>query len=228
MRADTILSFQKPGCPGYQGAIHYYPFCYKNPSNCIYPQALSGMNSTRMYRHLEAESVAKALLRDLGMPDIAYIELCVMGASFACGRCHDCRPKKWYGMVNHYQQEVQLWHKLQAQKPKFKTSSSIVFRDVHNLTSSSTCKPLVRRLTKQEAVDADMLYSSNTSQQTVCILCHNYRLRPDVRTQLQLQSHMKDLHGVMEPVQGLHYTSTETIKSFDSWGKQWQESWDKN
>ncbi|KAG9126048.1 hypothetical protein FRC07_005113 [Ceratobasidium sp. 392] len=166
LRADTILSYQKPGCPGYQGVMLNYPFYYKNQANYVYPQAPSGMNSTRIYRHLEAEKVAKALLRDIGMPDIAYIELCVLGASFACGRCQDCQPKKWSDMVNHYRQKVQLWHKLQTQNPQFKTSSSVVFRDVHDLGSSSASKPLIRRLTKQEAVDANALYSSNTSQHT--------------------------------------------------------------
>ncbi|KAG9123855.1 hypothetical protein FRC07_013732 [Ceratobasidium sp. 392] len=164
LRADTILSSQKPGCPGYQGVMLYYPFYYKNPTSCIYPQAPSGMNSTRIYRHLEAEKVAKALLRDLGMPDIAYSELCMLGASFACGRCQDCEPKKWNGMVNHYREQVQLWHKLQSQNPQFKTSLSIVFRDVHDLGSSSASRPLVRRLTKQEAVDASNLYSSLCAQ----------------------------------------------------------------
>ncbi|KAG9123854.1 hypothetical protein FRC07_013731 [Ceratobasidium sp. 392] len=228
LRADTILSFQKPDCSGYQDAILYYPFYYKNPTSCIYPQAPSSMNSTRIYRHLKAEKIAKALLRDLGMPDIAAIELRVIGASFMCGRCQDCRPKRWMEIVKHYRQEAQLWHKLQAQQPQFKTNSSVVFLDAHDLNSIVASRPLARRLTNQEAVDANNLYSSNTSQQAACILCRNYHLHPVTKNQVQLQSHMKDVHGVTEPVQRLHYTSTDAIKSFGSWGKKWQEKWDKN
>ncbi|KAG8698270.1 hypothetical protein FRC08_006028 [Ceratobasidium sp. 394] len=228
LRADTIFSLQQPGGHGYQGSMLYYPYYYKNPTGCPYPQAPSRMNSTRIYRHLEAEKVVKPLLRDLNMPDIAYIELAVIGALFACGRCHDCRPKKWHELVQHYRQEVHLWDKLQAPEPRFKTKWRINFYNIHDLGLSSASKPLALRLTKQEAVNANNSYLLNTSRRVACILCCNYQLRPTIQGLPQLQSHMKDIHGVTEPVKGLHYTSTGTVKDFGSWGKQWQENWDKH
>ncbi|KAG8740407.1 hypothetical protein FRC10_004358 [Ceratobasidium sp. 414] len=228
LRADTIFSLQKPGRPGFQGPMLHYPHYYKNPTGCPYPQTPSSMNSTRIYRHLEAEGVAKALLSDLNMPDIAYIELLVIGALFACGRCHDCQPKKWQEMVDHYRQEVHLWGKLQIQEPRFKTESSITFYNIHDLNSSSVSKPLAQRLTKQEALDANNSDTSNTGQHAACIFCRNCQLHPTIKGLLQLQSHMKDVHDVTEPVKGLHYTSTGTIKDFGSWGKQWQEDWNEH
>ncbi|KAG8740445.1 hypothetical protein FRC10_004310 [Ceratobasidium sp. 414] len=225
LRADTIFSLQKPGGPGFQGSMLHYPYYYKNPTGCPYPQAPSSMNLTRIYRHLEAERVVKALLGDLNMPDMAYIELLVIGALFMCRRCHGSRPKKWHDMVNHYRQEIHSWGKLQGQESQFKTQSPITFRNIHDLNSSSASRPLVQRLTKQEALAANNSYSSNTSRHAACILCCNYQLCPIIKGSLQLQSHMNDVHGVTEPVKGLHYTSTSMIKDFGSWGKQWQESW---
>ncbi|KAG9079259.1 hypothetical protein FRC06_007860 [Ceratobasidium sp. 370] len=226
LRADTIFSLQKAGGLGFQGSMLHYPYYYKNPTGCPYPQAPSSMNSTRIYRHLEAERVVKALLRDLNMPDIAYIELLVIGALFACGRCHDRRPKKWHELVNHYRQEVHSWGKLQAREPLFKTKSPITFRNIHDLSTSSISKSLARRLTKGEAIDANNSYLLNSSRHVACILCCNYQLRPTIKGRLQLQSHMKDVHCVTEYVKGLHYISTSAIEDFGSWGKQWHENWD--
>ncbi|KAG8684541.1 hypothetical protein FRC08_013639, partial [Ceratobasidium sp. 394] len=182
LRGDTIFSLQKPGGSGFQGPMLHYPYYYKNPTGCPYPQAPSRMNLTRMYWHLEAERVAKALLRDLDMPDIAYIELLVIEAMFACGRCHDCQPKKWR----------ELWNKLETRRPQFKTKVPITFRNLHDLNSGSTIRPLALRLTKEEAVEANNMNSSNIAWDAECILCCNYKLRPAFKDLLQFRSHMED------------------------------------
>lgn len=38
-------------------------------------------------RYTEAERIAKALLKDLGIPDVAFAELQMLERRFACGRC---------------------------------------------------------------------------------------------------------------------------------------------
>ncbi|KAG8730569.1 hypothetical protein FRC10_002600, partial [Ceratobasidium sp. 414] len=81
LRADTVFSYQALGAPGGQGAHLHYPHYYKNADDCPCHGLPKVMNSMRMYRHLEAERVTKAVLRDLGIPDVAYIQLLLMGAS---------------------------------------------------------------------------------------------------------------------------------------------------
>ncbi|KAG9081934.1 hypothetical protein FS749_007278 [Ceratobasidium sp. UAMH 11750] len=99
LRADTAFSYTAPGTPGGQGAHLHYPHYYHTPDDCPAHGSPRSMNSARMYRHLEAEGITKALLHGLGMPDVAYIQLLLMGASLVCGRCDDNQPRTWDQIV---------------------------------------------------------------------------------------------------------------------------------
>jgi hypothetical protein len=50
-------------------------------------------------RHAGKEKIVKALLQELGMPDVAHVELQMMGKVFVCGRCNRDQPISWESMV---------------------------------------------------------------------------------------------------------------------------------
>ncbi|KAG8727789.1 hypothetical protein FRC10_005642, partial [Ceratobasidium sp. 414] len=176
------------------------------------------MNSTRMYRRLEAERVTNALLRALGTSDVAYTQLLLMGASSVCGRCDDGQPKTWdqiagfcpfvifvisiflsyltnrnYRQVDHYCDVTQLWTGLQRRTPEFKAKHPLDFTDVHDLHSVSAPKPFVRRLAPQEVASMTNPPPPSVIKEFCCILCRNYGVCHIFKGPAPTLTHMNDV-----------------------------------
>ncbi|KAG9090636.1 hypothetical protein FS749_000401 [Ceratobasidium sp. UAMH 11750] len=226
LRADTVFSYKAPGTPGGQSAHLHYPHFYPNPDECPAQGSPRSMNSTRMYRHLEAERVTKALLRDLEMPDVAYIQLLLIGASLVCGRCDDSQPRTWNQIIDHYLQEAQLWTELQSRASDFKTERPVKFTNIHNLNSISSAKPFVRRLTTQEVASLINSPPLDVNEGFCCIPCRNYQVCHPFKDVAPVWTHMNDVHGIVNPTPGLHYTSRASTANFSNWGNKWCDSWD--
>lgn len=61
-------------------------------------------------RHTGIETLVKALLKDIGMPDVAHIELIAMGRAFKCARCPDSEePVFWENLVRVYPWHRERW-----------------------------------------------------------------------------------------------------------------------
>ncbi|CAE6381062.1 unnamed protein product [Rhizoctonia solani] len=71
------------------------------------------------HRHELAETVSKALLREIDMVDISYLELAVMGGVFVCRRCRMRKAKDWKGVVQHYIEELRSWDVPLLANPRF-------------------------------------------------------------------------------------------------------------
>ncbi|KAG8713385.1 hypothetical protein FRC08_013313 [Ceratobasidium sp. 394] len=226
LRADTAFSYTAPGTPGGQGAHLHYPHYYHTPDDCPAHGSPRSMNSARMYRHLEAEGITKALLHGLGMPDVAYIQLLLMGASLVCGRCDDNQPRTWDQIIDHYRQEAQHWTNLQGRTPEFETKRPPKFANVHDLNSISSPKPFVQRLIPQEIASLTNSSPLDVKKSFCCILCRNHQVCHAFKKLTLVSTHMNDVHGIANAVSGLHYTSHASSASFSSWGKKWSGSWD--
>lgn len=97
LRADTIFRLPLPRIPDSswqpkdkENDLHYYPDCLlvpEQPEQGRAGYAIHPVVDLRQHmRHTEAEKIVKPLLENLGIPDVAYIELKALGeSSFAGG-----------------------------------------------------------------------------------------------------------------------------------------------
>ncbi|KAB5588428.1 Minor extracellular protease vpr [Ceratobasidium theobromae] len=65
------------------------------------PNLYLDINPETFERNVEFTTIAKLLLKDMGMQDVTYLELRSMGGSFACGRCGRCSLVYWDDVVAH-------------------------------------------------------------------------------------------------------------------------------
>jgi hypothetical protein len=136
----------------------------------------------------EGVVVAKALLNELGKPDVAQFALQALGRRFLCGRCPDKRPKTWNEMVSdllpvqfsfidfpqvhHY--AAGLVHARSAEQCTLSAKDSIVYNHIHALGSDVQAKrkhkPLIIMQTLEES---EVLPSGHVDNPTVveCNLC---------------------------------------------------------
>ncbi|KAG8736493.1 hypothetical protein FRC10_009234 [Ceratobasidium sp. 414] len=153
LRADTIfkrsLVDQKSAnswsdfgglttCP-----LGYYPdllVSSKGPKT-IPPEPI---DLSRFTRYVEAEQVAKALLANLGEPDVAYMELKAIGNGFSCGRCYKRKRMTWEGVIEHYREMNDKWEKDATYQREQQTRHRIVFVNTHDLgVGQSSDKQLI-------------------------------------------------------------------------------------
>ncbi|KAG8708242.1 hypothetical protein FRC08_000042, partial [Ceratobasidium sp. 394] len=179
-------------------------------------------NLDHFVRDVETEEIVKPLLRDLGMPDVAHIELQIMGSRFVCGRCADKKPKGWAGMVAHYIDALEFWGTNKDNESAHHTQRQIVFRNVHDLKPTDGSEPLVRTLQGEiPKSTAHTKASSDDTEKPHCYLCEGcgwpiLRLRPE-----DMLAHMRDLHNASEPVEGIHYGRELHGDLGDKWHKEW-------
>ncbi|QRV87083.1 F-box protein [Ceratobasidium sp. AG-Ba] len=226
LRADTIFTCHEPkGQSPIDEALHY-PFFYDDSTGDPLYQAPSQMNTHRLYRHMEAERVTKRLLGSLGMPDVAYVELLSFGRTFTCAESSACGVRDWDDMVEHFGVESRLCETLQKNQPLFPTRIPVQMINVHDLSSDNNSTPLVKRLTKQAAINKTKHLESRVLPAVACILCLNYGFKSTYTHSAKLAHHANEVHGVIKPIHGLHFETSEKADRFKSWGKQWQEKWD--
>ncbi|KAG8773828.1 hypothetical protein FRC12_002302, partial [Ceratobasidium sp. 428] len=176
----------------------------------------------------EAQNIVKLLLRDLGMPDVAHVELKLLGLRFVCGRCTYRIPDSWKNMVLHYIEESEHWD---TRKDDIFSSSirhPIVVKNIHKLEQTDTPKPLIRLLTEEDATKMIALANNPASSAVVkkysyCYLCHATGMRGFQLFSNGTRVHLEDMHDVLEPVDGIHFGSKPLDDSPD---QKWLEKWD--
>ncbi|CAE6481373.1 unnamed protein product [Rhizoctonia solani] len=215
LRADTV--FNRP----YASNVHFPKISYLintlRFSSHVLEWLMDKYPLQRYTRNVTAETIAKALLKELHMPDAAFIELVSMGKVFICGMCSHCSPMVWNALIEHYC--------VQSDRKDIKTSWTrhpIVFRNIHNLNTRATSRPLVRICSNEEADQA-----SSFSPVFNCLLCHRAYLFKDYRFDSleMMRWHMAEVHEAMEPIDGLHFLHNDGFKLWDSCklGEKWDE-----
>lgn len=122
LRADTIFKDKRSEFSRYHDPLYYGEHVKPASPLCYYPDIIapydsffevSGLlsspspdNNVEQYlRYTEAENLVKKMLMDMQMPDVARMELDVMKARFACGRCNERSAMTWDQMVRLFAQQ---------------------------------------------------------------------------------------------------------------------------
>ncbi|KAF8671164.1 hypothetical protein RHS04_08452 [Rhizoctonia solani] len=157
LRADTIFMQSRP-TPCYNDAgeeygaainnVHFpdmyqiqsVPYLYKTflePENIV-------EDLESYVRHEGKETIARALLKVLEMPDAAHIELKYMGKVFVCGRCTNGSVMEWSGIIEHYYTREKSWVNGSNIRNSFKTKHPVMCKNTHDLEPGAMSQPLVR------------------------------------------------------------------------------------
>lgn len=62
-------------------------------------EELKQLNTSSLWFNQSVRDIAEELLRRLGRPDAAYLEMKALGSGFVCERCWNKRPMGWVEMV---------------------------------------------------------------------------------------------------------------------------------
>ncbi|KAF8601656.1 hypothetical protein BDV93DRAFT_495506 [Ceratobasidium sp. AG-I] len=182
-------------------------------------------------RYVKAEQAVKPLLRVLGMPDASWAELKFMNRKFQCGMCTDKHPKTWDELVAHYIKALDAWNDTKDLKGNHHTRHPVIFRNVHDLEPTDDPKPLVRSLSQEEAsqlwkASKVQIPAGSHSTQSLCYLCEGTGRKGCRLSVEDMLVHMQDVHGVAEPVEGLHYGVKDLGFVSGKWHKEWDASHD--
>ncbi|CAE6518070.1 unnamed protein product [Rhizoctonia solani] len=151
-------------------------------------------------RHAGKESIVKALLKELDMPDVVHVELQDMGKVFVCGRCDYGKVMGWDALVDHYHLTRRDWLGNYFIRNTYRTRHPVIFNNLHDLGHDINPKPLVRIASNE---GNNTLSSQNSTKQ--CIICHGVDLHRPFKLASQMIEHMREIHGTTEPVKDLHY-----------------------
>ncbi|KAG8721007.1 hypothetical protein FRC09_008628 [Ceratobasidium sp. 395] len=182
----------------------------------------SGVSPDLYARDTKTERVVKLMLQDLGLPDVSYIELKVMGERFMCGRCCDSPPESWTSFVWHFTEELDAWDRQSNTVQQLPLRHSIELRNVHDIESPNT-RPLVRLLSPKKASKLKGAFEDSW-QRPQCYLCEAARLDSLHTHPTFMINHMKDKHNVTDPVKGIHYGDFRRGPS--ELRDEWYERWD--
>ncbi|KAG9113866.1 hypothetical protein FRC07_007716 [Ceratobasidium sp. 392] len=224
LRADTI--FKAPLTEPNQSNQWYYPGPHSSRpgirSLYYYPDLLLSPGSTqssevkvdlsRFTRHREAERVAKSLLSNLGMTDVAYMELKAAGAGFRSVQ------------VEHYREMNEKWEKEARYQREQQTKHKITFINAHDLeTTADSSKPLL----ELELVQDGRKSLDGNQSEVECKLCLVGWRSTTYCSMRGIAEHMKNVHGISEEsVKGLHYGArTQTVATLQ-FKNDWRKRWD--
>ncbi|EUC53741.1 hypothetical protein RSOL_016740 [Rhizoctonia solani AG-3 Rhs1AP] len=176
-------------------------------------------------RHAGKEAIIKALLRELGMPDVSHVELVQMGGVFVCGRCNLSQAMEWHEIVSHYHLKRREWVGGRYVHSDFTTKHPVVIRSAHDLAPGISSRPLVHIGTSIDTV-------LNTVAR--CLICHKFDPYVGARFDSleRLKEHMVEIHDAPEPVEGLHFLPESRFMDmfqggFSSHRGDWEERWDE-
>ncbi|KAH7332924.1 hypothetical protein B0J17DRAFT_676952 [Rhizoctonia solani] len=219
-------------------SIHFpaIPCIRNNPSfndssnHGFYPY--TGANALDCYvRHPGKEAIVKALLRELQMPDAAYVELENMGKVFICGRCNHNRPTEWDALVEHYHLRRRDWVGNTFIPNSYQTRHPVIFRNLHDLGSDTNPKPLVR-IASSEGNNGTPVRSYDVVAE--CIICRGIDFYDECsfESSARMREHMQELHGTVEPVEKLHFIDeARNLSRIFFWAgfdrRDWEQKWDR-
>ncbi|QRW13327.1 hypothetical protein RhiLY_12326 [Ceratobasidium sp. AG-Ba] len=168
-------------------------------------------------RDLETEWLVKLLLRDLEMPDVAYIELQEMGRRFTCGRCSYKVAKSWDEMVVHYTQELDVWNEQENCQSAYSLRYPVVYRNPHDLKPTENSQSLVLALTEAPGKVSEVAGSFSRH----CYLCEATGRSASALPVRILFGHLQDCHDITGPVEYIHYGAQYHDGLGDTWHKKW-------
>ncbi|KAG8709918.1 hypothetical protein FRC08_017889, partial [Ceratobasidium sp. 394] len=223
LRADSVfkrVNLDPHSNPRSSYAPRYYPDII-TPSTSFLANFGLETNLDEYERAVEAERIIKALLGQLGMPNITLAELELGNHWFFCERCIDRKPKTWKGLVEHYIVQHKFWNEQKDIQSKYPVRHPILYRNVHDPESADISKPLVR-LYEEGEIDQLLarVNSAPTGDPKSRPRCHICRCtgRTGVRlTQGDMLVHLQDVHGVTEALEGLHYGMECYLSQGDKW-----------
>ncbi|KAG9083140.1 hypothetical protein FS749_006267 [Ceratobasidium sp. UAMH 11750] len=208
-------------------SLYYYPDLLISPEGArmrdVNPGDVTGLS--RFTRHTEAEIIVKALLANLGIPDVAYMELKAIGAGFTCGRCYNKRPVTWKNIVEHYREMNEKWEKEAKHQREQRTRHKITFINAHDFTTgANSSKPLVSL--------GGVVDGGTSLDELECKLCLVGWRSTMYDVKAGIIEHLENMHAISgQLVEGLHYgvrTETAAISRYrENWRKQWDSYHDK-
>ncbi|KAJ1302421.1 hypothetical protein OPQ81_002739 [Rhizoctonia solani] len=178
-------------------------------------------------RHAGKEAIVKALLKELGMPDAAHVEMVHMVRVFICGRCNHSEARTWHEMVEHYHIRTRDWVNGKSVRSIFTAKYPVVHRNIHDIQPGTISQPLVR-------IGADTHTSFNPIVQ--CLICRwNERFESYSFDSLdKARQHMLEVHDTPEPVEGVHYMPQSQLGDVRSILRaglddrvEWEKKWDE-
>ncbi|KDN44216.1 hypothetical protein RSAG8_05689, partial [Rhizoctonia solani AG-8 WAC10335] len=187
-------------------------------------------NSLDCYvRHAGKEAIVKALLKELQMPDVGYIELGRMRSAFVCGRCNHGRAMEWDALVEHYHSRRRDWLGNRFIPNTHRTRHPIIFRNLHDLEPHTNPKPLVR-IVSGEYKDTTIRWKTPAFK---CIICHGIELyqHSTFGSLTNLKEHLLESHDIAEPVEDLHLPGGPSqLDKSHFWTRfnreNWEQQWD--
>ncbi|CAE6511578.1 unnamed protein product [Rhizoctonia solani] len=181
-------------------------------------------------RHAGKETIVKALLRQLQMPDVAYIELENMGKVFVCGRCGHGKAMEWHKLVRHYHLRRRDWVGDRFVQNTYSTRHPVIFRNVHDLELGVNPKPLVRVVPSEENIPPPPQPYNPVAR---CVICRAVDFYEDstFESLAKMKEHMLEVHDTAEPVEDLHFMNesghTDNILFWVEFGRgNWGRKWD--
>ncbi|CEL62335.1 hypothetical protein RSOLAG1IB_10388 [Rhizoctonia solani AG-1 IB] len=224
LRADTVFCLKDKPCSLKIERICYYPNLVSTFGSSYFShEGYHHINTESYQRHTMAERVAKAMLKEIKMPDVSYLELAVMGEVFVCERCHLKRAKNWKDMIQHYLDELESWDVSLLVNPRFKTRHPVVMYSAHCLSSIT---PLIRIAEEQEVNDM-ALVANQSGSAIVCIPCKNYARMFAATNMEEMECHLDKAHFLSSPaVKGIHYETVDESTNFLQSGGEWKSRWD--
>ncbi|CAE6436002.1 unnamed protein product [Rhizoctonia solani] len=176
-------------------------------------------------RHAVKEAISRALLEQLDMHNVAYIELKQMGDVFVCGRCSYSKAMGWRDIVDHYHIKRRDWLGDRFVPNNFTTRHPVIFRNTHDLAPDTSSRPLVRISTSTNAHPGSVAY---------CLICREIERYECFESLEKMKEHLIEVHDAKEPVENLHFIaeldpfgitrgSMGSLGSRTDWEKKWDE-----
>ncbi|KAG9092250.1 hypothetical protein FS749_015892 [Ceratobasidium sp. UAMH 11750] len=222
LRADTIFKRDRLD-PKRSIPCHYPDFVSpcsgsdRDPYTRFYYSTPGEIDLNLFSRDTGMEKIVKVLLKDLGMPDVAYLELRLMERSFVCGRCKDGRPRKWDDLAAHYIQELEDGG-FSESTPRH---SGMVL-NVHNLDLANNSEPLVLILEQEETGSSTEATNtpSDGDGELYCYICNGAGESEYRADREDMLAHLQDVHEVTQFVEGFYY-GTSPYQCLE-----WEGEWD--
>ncbi|KAH7343982.1 hypothetical protein B0J17DRAFT_198352 [Rhizoctonia solani] len=153
---------------------------------------------SRTKYHTEGASCATALLKELGRPNAAHIEMEALGERFICRRCPSTTIHTWTSLISHFVRAYSCAISINS-------GTGVIYNNVHNWTVWSE-RQLTRLLNNQELdihnAAAHLLCA--TGRMVECRICYDLDI-PCPSSRRLTMLHLRYYHNVLQPVFGEHY-----------------------
>ncbi|CUA77957.1 Protein VP3 [Rhizoctonia solani] len=175
-------------------------------------------------RHAVKEAISRALLEQLDMHNVAYIELKQMGDVFVCGRCSHSKAMGWRDIVDHYHMKRRDWLGDRFVHNNFTTRHPVIFRNIHDLAPDTSSRPLVRISISTNAHPGSVAY---------CLICREIERYERFESLEEMKEHLVEVHDAKEPVENLHFIAEldpfGVMRGSGSLGGRtdWERKWDE-